>query len=616
MLIVDRLVRDGRYEEARRWLHHIFDPTTDDPAAAPARFWRLLPFRHNTALERAQDLMELLVYNGTDKAVLARRAAVVAQLQELAEHPFEPHRIARLRLVAYQKFVVMSYLDVLLAQADALFRRDTIESNNEAAQLYLLALEILGRRASRVPPPGKVLALSYDELPKPLGPFSNAAVEFENVVPPFELVAPANTDAAAASLPSPGETLYFGTPENEKLRGYWDQVEDRLFKLRNCLNIEGVFRQLALFEPPIDPAALVRAVAAGLDLGRAVGDLYAPPSRFRFAFLLGKASELCADLRSLGAMLLAALEKGDAEELANLRTTHEVALLKSVRAVKEQQLAEARHAHAALQATEETTKRRRDFYAKFDHRITQERNHLERLEKAETRQEESHLAEVAVAAASAVPNITTGASGSFGGPVATITIGGHLAVAAAQSAARVFGWMSTYETYKARRAELQAGWARRFADVKLQEELADKELVQIGKQLLGTQTRITIAETDLANHDQQVEQSTAVSDFLRGKFSNTELYRWLVEQVSTVYHQAYKLTFDLAKRAERAYRFERGIDTSSIVQYGWEGARKGLLAAERLSHDLKRLEAAWLDAPVPPYELTRHVSVVLQTRPR
>ena len=41
-------------------------------------------------------------------------------------------------------------------------------------------------------------------------------------------------------------------------------MADRLFKIRNSLNIRGIFRQLPLFEPPIDPALLARAAAAKL----------------------------------------------------------------------------------------------------------------------------------------------------------------------------------------------------------------------------------------------------------------------------------------------------------------------------------------------------------------
>ncbi|MBR6125877.1 hypothetical protein IKQ19_20170 [Candidatus Saccharibacteria bacterium] len=37
---------------------------------------------------------------------------------------------------------------------------------------------------------------------------------------------------------------------------FWDSVADRLYKIRNSLNIEGVKRTLALFAPPIDPGML------------------------------------------------------------------------------------------------------------------------------------------------------------------------------------------------------------------------------------------------------------------------------------------------------------------------------------------------------------------------
>ncbi len=55
-----------------------------------------------------------------------------------------------------------------------------------------------------------------------------------------------------------GKALYFCVPRNDKLLSYWDTVADRLFKIRNSLNIQGIFRQLPLFEPPIDPAMLAQ----------------------------------------------------------------------------------------------------------------------------------------------------------------------------------------------------------------------------------------------------------------------------------------------------------------------------------------------------------------------
>ena len=72
------------------------------------------------------------------------------------------------------------------------------------------------------------------------------------------------------------------------------------------------------------------------------------------------------------------------------------------------------------------------------------------------------------------------------------------------------------------------------------------------------------------------------------------------------------MTYDLAKRAERAYRFELGMADSNFIQFGyWDSRRKGLLAGERLSHDLKRMEAAYLDLNRREYELTKQISLLL-----
>src|SRR5205807_7756578 len=124
--------------------------------------------------------------------------------------------------------------------------------------------------------------------------FSNALVEVETLVPLLPGTGPTGAD------PAPLPMLYFCIPQNDKMLGYWDTVADRLYKIRHCMNIEGVVRQLALFEPPIDPAALVKAVAGGMSLSSALADLNAPMPLYRFDVLLQKANEVCNDVKALG----------------------------------------------------------------------------------------------------------------------------------------------------------------------------------------------------------------------------------------------------------------------------------------------------------------------------
>src|SRR5215470_20453215 len=83
-------------------------------------------------------------------------------------------------------------------------------------------------------------------------------------------------DAAPVHASTIAGTFYFCIPENDVLLGYWDTVADRLFKVRNCMNIEATVRQLPLFAPPIDPALLVRAAAQGVDLSSVLSDINAP----------------------------------------------------------------------------------------------------------------------------------------------------------------------------------------------------------------------------------------------------------------------------------------------------------------------------------------------------
>ncbi len=86
--------------------------------------------------------------------------------------------------------------------------------------------------------------------------------------------------------------------------GKWDIVADRLFKIRHCMNIEGVVRQLALFDPPIDPGMLVKAAAAGISIGSILSGLNQLIGPVRAPLLIQKALELAGEVRSLGSALL------------------------------------------------------------------------------------------------------------------------------------------------------------------------------------------------------------------------------------------------------------------------------------------------------------------------
>jgi hypothetical protein len=99
---------------------------------------------------------------------------------------------------------------------------------------------------------------------------------------------------------------------------------------------------------------------------------------------------------------------------------------------------------------------------------------------------------------------------------------------------------------------------------------------------------------------------------MHSKYTNQELYDWMIGQISQVYFQSYQLAYDLAKRAEKCFQYELGVENTSYIQFGyWDSLRKGLLSGEKLQYDLRRLDTAYIDQNRRELELTKNVSLAL-----
>jgi hypothetical protein len=155
-------------------------------------------------------------------------------------------------------------------------------------------------------------------------------------------------------------------------------------------------------------------------------------------------------------------------------------------------------------------------------------------------------------------------------------------------------------------------YSRRQDEWNFQKDLAVKEMEQLDRQIAAAELRIAIAKKELENHVIQIENAKETDAFMRSKYTNQELYQWQVGQISGVYFQSYKLAYDLAKRAERCFRFELGLQDSSYINFGyWDSLKKGLLSGEKLQYDLRRLETAYLEQNRREFELTKHISLAL-----
>ncbi|MEI9806755.1 MAG: hypothetical protein WDO16_02105 [Bacteroidota bacterium] len=112
---------------------------------------------------------------------------------------------------------------------------------------------------------------------------------------------------------------------------------------------------------------------------------------------------------------------------------------------------------------------------------------------------------------------------------------------------------------------------------------------------MANDIRQAMNERDLQNHLASIQQNKEMEEFMVTKFTNGELFQWMVSRLSTVYFQTYTLAYELALSAQKAYQFELNSDLS-FVNFGyWDNLRKGLLAGEGLMLSLSQMEKSYLD---------------------
>ncbi len=661
--IAIHLTQNGQFEDAERWLRYIFDPTDSSADPAPMKYWKVRPFSDMT-IRTIEDILTNLSTQADPQLL----ADTIASIEAWKASPFRPHLVARYRQSAYMYKAVMAYLDNCIAWGDASFMLDTGEAINEATQMYVLAAHILGPRPQEVPSKGWQRAQSYESLRPDLDAFSNGLTELELDVPFNLLPSPtAGTDGGALnSIASIGSALYFCVPRNDVLLAYWDTVADRLFKIRNSLNFQGVFRQLPLFEPPIDPALLAKAVAAGLDIGAAIAGLNQPLPLVRFAVLTQKATEICQHVISLGTQMLTAIERQDAETLGVLRSQYETATLQATELIKYGAWQEAIKATDAIEATfggavarytyyeqqlgrsasditvpgldavdmaamakysynsDESTPKPRTITVDIASDLTSadgknissyEKSELGFIADAQSNHGSASSAEKTGAGLALVP--TFGARFQPFGTGGTISFGGGNLAAGANLTGAFYRADAESDNTSAVQASRVGSYARRDIESAFQSNAALAEIGQTLKQWRAAQIHAAMAQQEYLNVQAQITSAQQIDTYLSGEKTTTgltktttaDLYAWLARQVRGLYNQSFQLAYDVARKAERALQFEIGDPSQSFLQTGYTSGREGLLAGEGLMLDVKRMESAYLDLNQREYELTKHVSL-------
>jgi hypothetical protein len=674
-LIANYLNSQGKYADAQKWYHYIFNPGSTEvinyPAAATPdekkrlaldRNWQYLEFR-KLGIESLRNQLN----NGT-------------AIEAYKRDPFNPHAIARLRLSAYQKTIVMKYIDNLLDWADHLFTQDTMESVNEATLLYVIAREILGDKPVQIGDCGEgtVSPKNYQTIQPLLSPTAEFLAELEtytvkatssrnnikgkNTILSGAMIKSAGQEAVnqkkfqskeeydaltngysikeykeiivqkekngelsgtkAVDYYEPGafttgvsrgkewkkesplgkqdKAASFGwsfvhqvspvfcIPGNKDLLDYYDRVDDRLFKLRNCMNILGQKRQLALFSPEIDPKVLVRAKAAGLSLedllNSSAGNL--PP--YRFTYLLEKAKAFTGMVQSFGSALLSAIEKKNVEELSLIRMTQQQNLLELSTKSRDLEIRAAEEAVKAAQSRIESLTYQLNYYQSL---IVENRNAYEKIQSVSKHiAAQFHMSASVSNTLSAVLALIP----QVGSPMA-MKYGGAELHSSIENFAKASSSFAQIQDNISSVAAMEAGFQRRSDGWKHQKKLLEHELLQAEKALSGAEIRRDVLNESRSLHLKSIEHNQEVLDFFGEKFTNIGLYTWLSSTMQQIYKEALNNALAIARMAEQAYKYERDHTGFFIEGSYFDSSKAGLLSGEKLMMALQAMERKYIE---------------------
>ncbi len=482
--------------------------------------------------------------------------------------------------LAEKRATILHYLETLLQWTDALLRKNTLEASKQARVIVSTAARILGEH------PKSIIVEDPTEEPK-------TVTNFE----PLE------------------------APISPRLLAVYDQVNDRLDLIHNCLNAYRLPNGHPKKQIPywgnnpqrkdwlsLVPNCYGEQVTPQSCLDDA--DWCCPSSAYRFEFLVKKAIELANEVRGLGSALLSAFEKGDAEYLGSLRATHELQLQNLTLDIRKNQWREADWQEQALEKSKEIAQTRlRYFETLIENGLIGGEVAYETLTGVSL-----GLKEAARASEFVAQFMGTTQDHWVGIPIPwsldQIPVGSKLAGVFA-TISRIANSFADTATTSASLALTKAGWDRREDEWEHQVEVLKIEIDQIERQILAANRRKDIALRELNNHKRQIENSTEILDVLRDKFTNHALYLWLQRELAALYYRMYELAMCTARQAQRAFNFECGHTQRNFLSVDiWDNLHEGLTAGESLDIALREMEKAYLDKNLREYELTTHFSLL------
>jgi len=554
--------QEQKFAEARKWYQYIFNPLKEGCYS-----WQFAPFK--TKCQNSESNSE---------------KCDSGELVDL----LDPYKEADKKKISYEKYIIISYIDNLIDWGDMLFSQNSWEGINQATMLYIRAWDLLGekpkKKGKRKSEPKNVCGISDGKI--------QALCAAETTVP----TTTHSSTSSSATTYTTEYCNYFCTPENKDFIGLWDRIEDRLYKIRHCLDIKGKRLELPLFQPPIDPRQLISAAADGSTI---MLPKIAQVPHYRFRYMITYAKSISDTVTQIGSELLSVLEKKDAEALTLLYNKQEGIMANLMTIIKEKAIEALKEEAKALNASLNSAKDRKSHYEKLIH---------EGLSDAEIAAMAAAVSSTTALGLAVAPAIITGAL-SLIPNIFGLACGGSKFEGVAKSTTDSIVLTSNTLSNISQNISTYASYERRAQDWDLQKIMATHDFDQISHQIEANKINQASAEQDLKAHKESIKQIREKESFFRSKFTNQELYSWMKGELKSLYIRVYRLALEIARQAERAYQYEIDNDKTFIQPGHWNSLKEGLLSGHKLKFELEQLDKEYHDTNERRLEITKVISL-------
>ncbi|MGM8909471.1 neuraminidase-like domain-containing protein [Psychrobacter sp. 1U1] len=376
-----------------------------------------------------------------------------------------------------------------------------------------------------------------------------------------------------------------------------------LFKIRNCMNIAGMQRELEPYSAPIDVESALPSMGAGGQVNLA-GVTRIRPTQYRYPVLVERAKQLTHLAQQTESSLFSTLQSLDQEKYTLIKARQDVEISREGVKLQKLRVRESENGLGLAELQLERTAILAETYAEWssEDMLDLEKQLLDQYKFHQDAQILSAFANYASHIAGLA--VTAAAGGATGGAPASAAAAAAIIPIYAETVSQSV--LATSQ-FKINTLSQSISIALRNREYQLQHQLAEQDLEIGNQQIKLANDRVQITEQEQAIAEIQSEQASDTVVFLQEKFANVELYDWMSGVLESIFRYYLQQAAAMSKLAEIQLAFERQEPLFGVIKDDYyelpnfdsnnsansdsaTADRRGLTGSTRLLRDITKLD--------------------------